>query len=336
MSIQVLFGNIINKFSVQPVIDSKIVQYVVQIMNDKNAQLGRPAFTTIMIMKLPEVFITIPNAAAMKAESIFLSIRYLYLTSTTLDILEHLVLNEENQTYTLTYIAPYSPYTMKVVLTKQKAERMMRAIIEHELGHLYYPHHCRKYAPMVLAKLGLWLGVALIGLYNTYKGYLFSSVICGYAFNWNQVLIFLGVYNLIIQCKMLFNSSFISSAKWEEEADEFIAADRGILQGMIAFQEIALKAQTYIYSYTNWWIRLHAWFKRMDCAEFVKANRKIAHGYFEKSSSFGEAYHPMQEDRIARLQERITQIPTEENSIVSEPITITVYRGTQIVDQSII
>jgi hypothetical protein len=325
MNILVFLLIFLSKFSVKPVIDPKVVQYVVGIMNEKNAQLERPAFATIIIMNLPELFLNTPNAAALKSST---STKYLFLTSTSLDILEHLVFNEENHTYTLTCIAPNSPYTMKVTLTKKRAERMMRAIIEHELGHLYFENHCRPYAPKALVKAGLGLFVSAIGIYNK----------SGHEIDWPLWLIFGGAYYTYLNAVMLSNSSFINSSKWEQEADEFITNDSGTLQGGILFQELALKAQIYIYSYSNWLIRLHAWWKRMDCAEFVKTHRESAHAHFERSSSIGEAYHPLHETRIARFNERIEILKNTEGYIGAEiePIAITIYRGTEVIEKFIV
>ena len=321
--------HIFYRYNVQPIIDPHVVQYVVGIMNEKNAQLGKPAFGTIFIFKLPELFINIPNAMAVKDNT---ARQFLYLTSTTLDILEHLVCDPEAQTYTLTCIAPRSPYTMKVVLTKKPAERMMRALIEHELGHLYHPHHCRKYAPVVLVKASIGLITAWIGVYYYFVSHASPFFIHGITIDWPLFLMGFGMYYALAYFIQLTNSSFTSSKNWEQEADEFIANDPKILHGMILFQEIMLQAQTYIYSYSNWWIKFHAWWKWMDCAEFVRQNRVAAHKYFERSSPLGEAYHPMPEERIGRFKERIGQL-TAENMPEIEPISIIIYHGTRIVQK---
>lgn len=336
MSVQIFFNTLLNKFAVPPVIDRKIVQYIVGIMNEKNAQLGKPAFATIIIMNLPELFLNIPNAAALKNST---PTKYLYLTSTSLDILEHLVFNEENHTYTLTCIALNSPYTMKVTLTKKRAERMMRAIIEHELGHLYFDNHCRQYAPKVLVKAGLGLSVAWMGVYKDFVVPVVPlPTVWSYEINWPVFLISVGAYYAFMNLLMLTNSSFIDSSKWEEEADEFITSDHGILRGAILFQEIALKSQIYVYSYANWWVRLHAWWKGMDCAEFVKTYRESAHGHFERSSSVGQAYHPLHETRITRFNERIEKLKNVEGYTETEiePTAIMIYRGTQVIEKFVI
>ena len=336
MSIQIFFNRLLNKFAVPPVIDPKIVQYIVGIMNEKNAQLGKPAFATIIIMNLPELFLNIPNAAALKNST---PTKYLYLTSTSLDILEHLVFNEENHTYTLTCIAPNSPYTMKVTLTTKRAERMMRAIIEHELGHLYFDNHCRQYVPKVLVKAGLCLIVTSIGVYKKFVApVIVLPTMWGYPIDWPVSLISVGAYYTVMNLLMLLNSSFTDSSKWEEEADEFITSDHEILQGAILFQEIALKSQIYIYSYANWWVRLHAWWKGMDCAEFVKTYRETAHAHFERSSFVGEAYHPLHETRINRFNERIENLKNVEGYTEAEiePTVITIYRGTQVIEKFVI
>lgn len=319
-----------NTFSHQPIIDPKVVEYVVAIMKEKNAQLNHEAFTTVYIMKLGEIFINVPNACAVKNHTAY---QYLFLTSTTLDILEHLVFDEHTQTYTLTMIAQYSPYTMKVVLPKQRGERMMRALIEHELGHLFNEHHCRKYAPTLLLQVAILKMVVGFALYEKFIAHSVLSVGEWLALDWPCALLgAIIVYGVSYIIPALRNSSFISSDKWEEEADEFITSDKEILTGAILFQEISLKAQTYIYSYTNNWIRLHAWWKRLDCAEFVKRYRKSAHKYFERSAVYGDAYHPLQEDRIARFQKRMEELPTSEQpSVEFDPAVITIYSGTQVV-----
>ena len=336
MSIQAFLANFLNKFTVKPVIDPKIVNYVVGIMNGKNAELKKTAFTTVFIMKLSELFINVPNAVALKNLTPH---KYLYFTSTSLDILEHSVLSEDDHDYTLTCVDPNSPYTMKVVFGKARAESMMRSIIEHELGHLYFDNHCRLYAPKILFKTILSLVVAGIGIYKHICVPLVSlPTVWGYEINWPLLLVAGGAYYTYLNACMFFNSSFIDSSKWEQEADEFITSDSRILQGGILFQEIALKAQMYIYSYSNWWVRLHARLKGMDCAEFVKNNREKAHTYFERSSSMGDACHPLHETRIARFNERIEALKNSENYIEAEKesATITIYRGTQVIEKFIL
>lgn len=323
----------LNKHSHHIVIDPKVVQYVVNIMNEKNAQLGQPAFGRIFIDKICEKFINLPNAMAVKNIT---PNKYLYLTQTSMDVLEHVVLNEEATEYIFTVVAPWSPYTMKINMPKKAAENMMRFIVEHELGHLYFPHHCRLYAPHIWLKIALSCMLVMASSYMMHVFPSYGVIILFGVWPIHPIMgimlgALVGVFGYIQQLR---NSSYEKSTYWETEADDFVTADAHILHGGITFLEIYKLAKLYVYPYQNEHIRFAAWRKNMDASEFVKKYPEVAHYYYEANAPYGDAHHPTSEDRIEKLKQRIAQLPAQDAMSDSKGYTnVTVYHGTKLIHE---
>lgn len=314
-------------------VDQKVKDYITAIMLEKAEILKKEgkdfSFDHVKIgfMSLQDDS-GVVNAAVYKFGKRYccLGLSRLFVT-----LVKEWVLNKENNNVFLFY--PYGDYKIEANISKRRLEKMLRALIDHELGHIFYKDHCRQYRPFVLGKfyaslaigIGSWLwwrSLAVDDSYKIVKKICAGGTIAALCYNY-----------CTSQMYETLNWTSVAAYKWQEqEADDFITSDIELLKAAVLFHEIDLKTHEYIYCDTKS-IQFFALCKRMSSVEYTKKYPMFAHRLMEPWK-LCHAVHPVPQKRIDRFKERIEELKVQGYKDVQvDPATITVYKGDQIIEQ---
>lgn len=244
-------------------------------------------------------------------------------------IIDIVVKNDSEKPYVF-FILSSPEYTLKVVLSKKRADMLLRAMIEHELGHAFYDHHCRHSAFSVSVNEILPALGAAVCIYGLSQWKVLEDSLSEYLKN----LLALGlktytVYKSAQGVAKFFNSTWKSLDNAEQQADDFIEDDIELLQAMVIYFNLYILYHMYIFPSSNTAIKEYADTKKMHYTEYARIFRETCHKEAEKEAAH---FHPLPEERIFWLNKRVDALKARGMQASElDPVKVEVYKGEELV-----
>jgi len=244
----------------------------------------------------------------------------IFLLPLVADMLEKSVISQEegDEYYTLNIRMGRSPYSFKLKAKNSAMENMVRAVLEHECGHLYHKHYekfsLKDIALQATAISLFWYLISLDRKINNHNEKVDKTTYQELTHVFNraeeyQNTIIVSLITVFVGfpiVKALFKGEYQSSVEKEWEADSFVTDDVDRLKGAARFFMIIEEMMHYIYSYESQIIRFYAWKQEIEPHEFYAQNKIWCQRWV--FSSWINQSHPIVEDRIQKFKERIAFI----------------------------